>query len=166
MAGRLNGAATIVQREPGAGKAKYFHCAAYALNLCIVGMSNVIPVRNMWSTLRQVALFFNNSPKRQQFLEQFIATKIPESARKKVVDLCKTRWVARNDALSVFHQLYPAIVDTLTTISIERGWNQDSSSAAASLLANITQFTFIATFIVTSKIMEYSEHWTLSRRIN
>lgn len=91
MAGSLNDAAAIVQRKPGASKAKYFHCTAHALNLCIVGMSNVIPVRNMWSVLKQVALFFNNSPKRQQSLEQCIATIFSESACKKVVNLCKTR---------------------------------------------------------------------------
>ena len=60
MAGHLNGSAAIVQRGLGASKARYFNFAAHALNLCIVDISNVIPVRNMLSVLKQVGLFFNN----------------------------------------------------------------------------------------------------------
>ena len=155
MAGRLNGAAALVQKQ--ANKASYFHCAAHALNLCIMATSRIIPVRNMWNVLKEVSLFFSNSPKRQQcFVEILTASKVQESSRKKLIDLCQTLWVARNDALLVFSQLYPVVVDTLTTIRSSNGWNSESSFKALSLLNSITQFCFISTFVVTSKIMSYT----------
>ena len=75
--------------------------------------------------------------------------------------MCRTRWVARNNALSAFRQLYPAVVHALTTISSESGWNSESSSNATSFLHKITQFSFIATFIVISKIMAYTAELTV-----
>ena len=41
MAGRMNGAAALIQGESGASKAQYFHCSAHALNLCIVATTKV-----------------------------------------------------------------------------------------------------------------------------
>ena len=75
---------------------------------------------------------------RQQCFEEVLCRTLPESNKKKLVDLCPTRWVARNDALSVFLKLYPAVVETLTIISSSRGWNADSASRARSFLNSIT----------------------------
>ena len=126
----MNGAAALIQREAGASNAHYFHCSSHALNLCIMATSKIQAVRSMWSVLREVSLFFNSSPKRQQCFEEVLCRTLPESNKKKLVDLCPTRWVARNDALSVFLKLYPAVVETLTIISSSRGWNADSASRA------------------------------------
>ena len=153
MAGKLNGAATLVQQQPGTDKGKYFHCAAHALNLCIVATSKLTPVSNMWSVVREVALFFSNSPKRQQLLQEIIEDKLPDARHHKLVSLCRTRRMARNN---VFLALYPAVVDTLTFISGGIGWNRDSASLASSLLSSVTQFTFLATFTIASKILKYS----------
>ena len=119
-----------------------------------------ILVRNMWCAIKEVSWFFSNSPKRQQCLHKIIEEKMPNATKRKLVDLCRTRWVARNNALSAFHQLYPAVVHALTAISSESGWNADSSSKATSFF-EITQFPFIATFIVTSKIMAYTAQLTI-----
>ena len=156
MAGRMNGAAALIQREAGASNAHYFHCSSHALNLCIMATSKIQAVRSMWSVLREVSLFFNSSPKRQHCFEEVVCRTLPESNKKKLVDLCRTRWVARNDALSVFLKLYPAVVETLTIISSSRGWNADSASRARSFLNSITSFSFISTFIVTSMILAYT----------
>ena len=49
MAGKYEGvAAQIQQKYP---KAKYFHCAAHALNLCVVSASKVQAIRNMHGTI-------------------------------------------------------------------------------------------------------------------
>ena len=53
------------------------------------------------------------------------------------------------------------MVHALTAISSASGWNADSSSKATSFLNKITQFPFIATFIVTSKIMAYTAQLTV-----
>ena len=93
-----------------------------------------------------------SSPKRQHCLEEVMPQFVPEFNKKKLVDLCRTCWV-RNDALSVFLILYPADVETLTMISSSPGWNTDSSSRACSFLNNITNFSFISTFVLTSNIL-------------
>ena len=63
MAGRYKGAASVIQRNYP--KAVYFHCAAHALNLCILAACNVQEIRNMLGTLEQICLFFMFSAKRQ-----------------------------------------------------------------------------------------------------
>ena len=85
-------------------------------------------------------------PKRQQCFEEVMLRLAPESNQKKLVDLCRTCWVAQNDALSVLLRLYSAVVETLTSISSSPGWNTDSSSRAFSFLNNITSFSFISPY--------------------
>ena len=63
--------------------------------LCIAKACSLQVIRNVVGTLNQVCLFFNNtSPKRQALLEQMTGD---SSARKTLVDQCRTRWVARHD---------------------------------------------------------------------
>ena len=73
--------------------------------------------------------------------------------KRKLVDLCKTRWVA----LVTFSSLYPAVVSNLEAISHNDGggWNASSSTAAASLLNCVTQFKFIVAFTTVSKVMSH-----------
>ena len=56
------------------------------------------------------------------------------------MSLCKTWWVARIDALEVFFDLFPFVVQTLEAISegSAGGWNTDSSRQAVSLVSSIT----------------------------
>ena len=61
MAGKYEGVAAQIQRKYP--KAKYFHCAAHALNLCVVSASNVQAIRNMHGTMQEICLIFNLSPK-------------------------------------------------------------------------------------------------------
>ena len=118
MAGRLNGCAALIQQEHP--KAVYCHCNVHALNLCVMAISKIALVSNMWSTLRQVSVFFEFSPKRQQKLETTIrempAEDVNKSRKLKLVSLCKTRWVQRHTALVTFADLHPAVVSTLSQI--------------------------------------------------
>ena len=99
MAGKYRGAAATIQSK--CPKAVYVHCAAHALNLCVVAACSVQLVKNMMGTMVEICLFFSNSPKRQLELEKHINSLDCISA-KKLLSLCKTRWVARIDALEVF----------------------------------------------------------------
>ena len=58
------------------------------------------------------------------------------------MNLCKTRWVARIDALEVFFDLFPFVVQTISEGSAH-GWNSESSRQAVNLLSSITKFSFI-----------------------
>ena len=94
LAGLMNGAAALIQGEAGASKAQYFHCTAHALNLCVVATTSVQFIRQTWSVLREVSLFFSGSPKCQHCFKEVLPEFLPESNKKKLVDLCRTHWVA------------------------------------------------------------------------
>ena len=117
MAGKYRGAAVTIQSK--CPKAVYVHCAAHALNLCVVAACSVQLLKNMMGTMVEICLFFSNSPKRQLELEKIIQSGGCTTA-KKLVSLCKTRWIARIDALEVFLDLFPAVVKTLDVINPRR----------------------------------------------
>lgn len=52
--------------------ATYVHCNSHVLNLCIVEACSLPPIRNMNSTVTETAYFFNNSSKRQLYLEKIL----------------------------------------------------------------------------------------------
>ncbi|XP_065189566.1 52 kDa repressor of the inhibitor of the protein kinase-like [Sycon ciliatum] len=158
MAGRLNGCAAIIQRE--LPKAVYYHCSSHALNLCIMAASKISLVSNMWTALREVSLFFENSPKRQLKLEKIIDetpdNEMNNSQKKKLVSLCRTRWVQRHTALDTFADLFPAVVATMEAIADDRAhWSADTCGMASSLLRSITDFSFLVTFGVVYHVMAY-----------
>ena len=111
---RLNGRAAVAQRE--LPKALYCHCNVHALNLCVIGISRISLESNMCTALKEVSLFFENSPKQQQKLESIINDFPPETLnntrKTKLVSLCRTRWVHRHTAMESFDDLYPAVVAT------------------------------------------------------
>ena len=95
----------------------------------------------MNGSITQAAFFFNNSPKRQTLLEKVISEQMPEGKKKKMKDLCRTRWVYRHEAYETFLQLLPAIMETLELISLHSvafgddwKWDAESTTMATGLL--------------------------------
>ena len=154
MSGEMRGcAARITDMYP---KALYIHCCSHALNLCVMGASKCKLVLNLWTALREVAFFFNSSPKRQQKLMDVIkATADNEEKATKLTDLCRTRWAARHTALVTFDKLYDPVVQCLEDISTayRMEWNVNTSSQASSFLKLVVGFDFIASFVVVSEVM-------------
>ena len=134
MAGKTKGAAVTILKEYL--DALYIHCNSHVLNIAFVKACDIPAVRNRIGIMTELCIFFKYSPKRQAALVAAIQEMCPDSTRMKLVDLCKTLWIARHGALDVFSQLYPAVVDTLSEISEARcaTWNHESSSKAKSLL--------------------------------
>ena len=98
------------------------------LNLAIGNACEMQPTRNMMGTLKEVCIFFKYSPKRHAKLKRNIQERYPESLRSQLVNLCKTRWVARHDALEVFGDLYTAVIATFQDIVDEHSsWNSSRS---------------------------------------
>ena len=157
MAGKYRGATVTIQSR--CPKAVYVHCAAHAF----VAACSVQLVKNMMGTMVEICLFFSNSPKRQLELEKNIAS-LDDVTAKKLISLCKTRWVARIDALELFMDLFPAVVAVLKSISDGQagGWNTDSSRLARSLLHAITAFPFIIAFVVAKQCLAYVKGLTVS----
>ena len=163
MSGEMRGcAARITDMYP---KALYIHCCSHALNLCVMGASKCKLVLNLWTALREVAYFFNSSPKRQQKLMDVIkATADNEEKATKLADLCRTRWAARHTALVTFDKLYDPVVQCLEDISTAHRmeWNVNTSSQASSFLKLVVGFDFIASFVVVSEVMSVIQSLTTS----
>lgn len=140
MSGKNKGVqARIKKLNP---KALYFHCAAHCLNLCIVKSCDVQNVKNMFSTMKDLALFFNLAPKRQRKLERVIEEAFPESKKTKMVGLCQTGWVERHTAFETFASLYKAVFDCLGQMTEEDGWDGDLSPEPADLFMPYNQALF------------------------
>lgn len=74
---------------------------------------------------------------------------------KKLLSLCKTRWLACIDAVEVFFDLYPAVVNTLfISEGCTTGWNVESCWSA--------KFRFLMAYVVTKQCLQYTKGLTMS----
>lgn len=161
MAGRLSGAAARIKAIQS--KAIYIHCNSHILNLCVATCCKQQLVRNMMDTCRVTSEFYNFSPKRFALLEKIIKELCPRAQHSRLIDACKTRWIARLDALAVFVEVFIAIVRSLEEIrnNEDRSWNSDSTQKASGLYHSIVSFQFLITLIVVSRCLEVSRPLTL-----
>ncbi|XP_044172417.1 zinc finger MYM-type protein 1-like [Acropora millepora] len=97
MAGQLNGASSSIAKEHG--KAMYVHCMSHRLNLCVADNCSLQIVKNMMTTIRKLSELFDNSPKHQQHLVEKIEEQIPDKNHRVIINICRTRWVARIDGM-------------------------------------------------------------------
>ena len=67
-------------------------------------------------SVSEVHKFFEHG-KRQDKLTEVIDATMPNTKKVKIKSLCRTRWIERHDALEVFVDLYPAIIQSLRDIS-------------------------------------------------
>ena len=88
-------------------------CSSHVLNLSIAHACMLPLVRNMIDGINSTFLFFDSSPKRQRYFEHVLAHNTMETARKKLLGLCKTRWVERHTCYDTFYSMYTAIVQCL-----------------------------------------------------
>ena len=131
MSGSVRGAAARISAKYP--KALYVHCAAHRLNLCVMKCCNNRDFSNVMDTVSSIARFFNNSPKRQIALESWITSVLPsEEKRRKLKDLCRTRWIERHDAYDVFIDLFVAIVSCFEHLvhASPTEWNRETRSEA------------------------------------
>ena len=105
---------------------------------------------NMMDKVRCVSEFFA-WPKRAELLTENIVSLTPEYRHETLLDVCKTRWVARIDGLDRFEEMYEVIMVTLQTVRDNVGghWNDDSRNLAASLFSSISDFSFLMCLVVT-----------------
>ena len=111
----------------------------------------------MMGTVSAVSKFFEHG-KRQDKLVEGVESTLPDSKKKRVKPLCRTRWVERFSALEVFIDLYPAIVSSLQDIACGEdsvSWNWETVADASSLLAAIEKFSFILSLVTVYNILSY-----------
>ena len=86
------------------------------LNLVICHACKIVSIRNMMDSCKELFAFFNNSPKRKKFLDEVIDSLSAETKKRKLKDLCKTRWVERHSTFETLYELYEYIVIALIEI--------------------------------------------------
>ena len=162
MAGKNVGAATLITKQHKL--ALYLHCTSHCLNLAVVNGLDNMHVRNMMDVVRRAGTFFYSHPKRQLALEKAIDKTEPEAKRKKLGDLCRTRWVQRLDALQTFQNMHLSVVTCMESICEEGPgkWSTDSLRDASGLLLAITAPEFISALVVTNKCLGYLRALTCS----
>ena len=164
MAGKSKGAASyLITKQP---KALYTHCASHRLNLCVVKCCSIREINNVMQSADKISRFFNNLPKRQLALEKWIDELFAQhEKRKKVKDMCHTRWIERHEAFEVFIDLFMPITCCLEEIanSSPADWNGETRSDAQSLFFTIFRFSFVVALVLTEKVL--SKDFLLSSRV-
>ena len=146
MAGSVQGASSIIlQRHPLASSC-----------------SDVL-VRNMMGSVSEVHKFFEHG-KRQDKLTEVIEATMPDTKKVKIKSLCRTRWIERHNALEVFVDLYPAIIQSLRDISMMEDsvkWNRETIQSATGLLGCIEKFSFVISLVVVFNTLCYIKGLTV-----
>ncbi|XP_021375337.1 52 kDa repressor of the inhibitor of the protein kinase-like [Mizuhopecten yessoensis] len=155
--------ARIRQLSP---RALYVHCNSHVLNLSIASACKQPAIRNMIDILNAVFLFFDLSPKRQRFLERILDNMAPTTRKKKLVGLCKTRWVERHTCFDTFYDMYGYLCECLEAILDPSGYpdiymdtwtgsrDQETRTKAQALLASMCSSQTIIAFLVTKNALE------------
>lgn len=158
VSGHKNGLSAHILRLND--KALYTHCHSHRLNLVISHSCEIQLVRNVMQQIKDLSYFFNFSPVRQQILEAIISDYSDDtditSTKKKLTDVCRTRWVERITGLDDFEDLYVPIVLTLEKMSlnVDKKSNRDTSLKATSYLKLIASFDFIVALVITRSILD------------
>ena len=103
----------------------------------------------MLSSMTELGLFFKYSPKRTMLLESMIDEENKKSNRKKKIPVqkvkvfCETRWIQRHVVLEEVQLLYEPILQTLDTITSEKGWDHKTVDLANGLLKTLRNLHFL-----------------------
>lgn len=151
MRGHFNGVQAVVRRSYPL--AVYSHCSSHSLNLAISDACNIKSIRNATGTLQAIYVFFK-TPKRQNVLKKTIDEIAPENKKKKLKDLCPTRWVERHESVMVFLELFDSVIEALEEIS---NWvDRETSSKSNNLLCSIKNGEFLLTVHILAKVLSIS----------
>ena len=147
MSGKCSGVAKMINDENPL--AIFIHCFAHWLNLCVSAACNIRVIKNMMDKVRCVSEFFA-WPKRAELLTSYMKELTPKENHETLLDVCKTRWVARIDGLDRFEDMYEVIMVSLQHVRDDIGghWNDDSKNLAASLFSSLSEFSFLISLVV------------------
>ena len=160
MAGKVNGLSGIVLQSNKL--ALYTHCYSHRLNLVVSSLTRIIGFRNVMDAIKAISYFFNLSPKRQEHLEKVIEENFPEVTRKKLLDVCRTRWLERIDGVDLFEDLFLATLMTLEEIffNLKGKYNKATSVKANSFLKLIFIFDFFVKLVISRHNLDYTNSVT------
>jgi hypothetical protein len=153
MAGKFSGVSTRIQTE--IPEAYYVHCYAHCLNLAVVKSCQLPIVRNTIDTVKDVSYAFHYSSKRTGRFKTKLQQADKEQldaldGRRKIKDLCETRWSCRADALNILKSADVLIIDTLDDI----GTGGDRKAKQLKLV--LQDFGFMVALVVTECVLQYN----------
>ena len=91
VSGHINGLSTHILRINN--KAVYTHCYSHQLNLAVAASCSIQYVRNVLDQIKKLSFFFNFSEPRQKMLAFSIENHPPGCLKRKLRNVCRTRWV-------------------------------------------------------------------------
>ena len=130
-----------------------------ALNIVICHACKIVSFRSTMESCKELFAVFDNSLKCKKFLDKVIDSLSAETKKRKLKDLCKTRWVERHSTFETLFELYEYIVIALNEICHPSNdesiypdnecWNWDSETRtkANGLRHTFTNFEHIVSFI-------------------
>ena len=156
MAGGENGTqAFILKKQP---KAVYAHCRSHVLNLSIAASCRIQEIRNLIYSINKLFNFFDNSPKRQRYLENVLQTFATGTNVTKLKGLCKTRLVERHECYKTLYSLYEYVVTCTESIAYPDrypslnsdawDWDRDTIVTANGLATTFKDFTSIVVLVI------------------
>lgn len=86
-----------------------------------------------------------------------IESAMPGSKNKKLVDLCRTRWVEKHAALETFAEMYQIVNDCLGQMA-EMGsefWDADTLTRASGFIQALRSSGFLVAFVIARKGLQY-----------
>ena len=113
-------------------KAICTHCHSHQLNLVVAASCNTEIVSNVWDQIKELSYFFNYSEPCQKILDACVENYAPNCRKKKLKDVCRTRWVEQITGLDDSEELFVPTVFCLEQMSLNMGrvCNQDTSTKA------------------------------------
>ena len=155
VAGHINGLSANILRLNE--KALYTHCYSHRLNLAVCDSLNVLEVNTMMKHVKDVSNFINISQTRNMPFEEIVHNYPDrESQKRRLVDVCRTRWVERIEGLDTFIELFIPLYNTLKemTLNVEGKYRPRLVTDAANCFDLVSKFEFIAALIISSKILD------------
>jgi hypothetical protein len=137
----------------------YTHCKSHLLDMSIAHACKLPLVRNMIHGINSTFVFFDSSPKRQRYFEHMLSQQSTDVTRKKLLGLCKTRWVERHTCFDTFKSMYVSITECLQYIlnpglQDNWAWNAETKVIAQGILSSLKSFTFLVSFLCVKAVLE------------
>ena len=153
MQGQFNGCQAHLRQVQSL--AVYIHCFNHRLNLAISHSCDTKDMKNMFGILSKVCKFLMGSAQRVAKLEELLSVEGGNPAkRRRLKVLCPTRWVERHDAIIIFTEMFPFVMQALA-FYMEHG-NQTASADAVCLFRSCQTPQFLAAVHVANHCLAQS----------
>lgn len=143
MQGEYSGLRTFIQNENP--KALYIWCFAHIMNLVIVDtLDKVTDIRNFFGELQSLVAFMRARKRTSTFYECQKKLNVGDKEKcriRKLKNFSDTRWTSHDRVISVVHDKYDALRDTLKILCTSE--DRVTSSNARIFLKIISSFNFI-----------------------